>query len=84
MAIPSKEFLVKKLSEIQEYTDLFKSAYPTEKDPLTYLNIQKSIAAFERTLVTPSPFDNYLKGDYAALTASEIEGLKTFIDVKHA
>src|ERR1035437_7053012 len=55
MAIPSKAFLEKKLKGTKEYADLFKPAYPTDKDPLTYLNIQKSIGAFERTLVTPSP-----------------------------
>lgn len=81
MAIPSKDFLVKKLKGTKEYADLFKAAYPTDKDPLTYLNIQKSIGAFERTLVTPSPFDNYLKGNYAALSADQKEGLKTFMTV---
>lgn len=81
MAIPSKEFLIKKLKAIPSYTELFKTAYPTEKDPLTYTNIQNSIGAFERTLVTPSPFDNYLKGDHNALTVDQKEGLKTFITV---
>jgi cytochrome c peroxidase len=81
MAIPSKAFLEKKLKGIKEYVGLFKAAYPSDKDPLTYLNIQKSIGAFERTLVTPSPFDNYLRNDYAALDADQKAGLKTFIDV---
>lgn len=81
MAIPSKEFLIRKLKAIPSYTELFKAAYPTEKDPLTYTNIQNSIGAFERTLVTPSPFDDYLKGDHNALTDDQKEGLKTFITV---
>ena len=79
MAIPSKEFLIKKLKGITEYQNFFKAAYPSEKDPLTYLNIQKSIGAFERTMITPSPFDTYLKGDYSALTDEQLTGLKTFI-----
>jgi cytochrome c peroxidase len=81
MAIPSKEFLVKRLKNVKEYQPLFKAAFPGENDPVTYLNIQKSIAAFERTLLTPSPFDNYLKNNYTALNADEKAGLKTFIDV---
>ncbi len=81
MAIPSKDYLVKKLKATEEYPGLFKAAFPDDKDPLTYLNIQKSIAAFERTLLTPSPFDGYLKGDSTALTAEQKEGLKTFVDV---
>lgn len=81
MGIPSKDFLVKKLKGVKEYADLFKTVYPNDKDPLTYLNIQKSIAAFERTLVTPSAFDKYLKGDYAAINEEQKDGLKTFISV---
>lgn len=81
MAIPSKDFLVKKLKDTKDYANLFKAAYPTDKDPLTFLNIEKSIGAFERTLITPSPFDNYLKNDSSALTDDQKCGLKTFIDV---
>lgn len=81
MAIPSKDFLVKKLTNIKEYQDMFKLAFPDEKTPISYNNIQKAIAVFERTLITPSPFDNYLKGDMSALTDEQTEGLKTFMEV---
>lgn len=81
MAIPSKEFLIAKLKGVKEYQDLFKAAFPDDKDPLTYNNVQNAIAAFERTLVTPSAFDNYLKGDVNAMTAEQRDGLKQFMDV---
>lgn len=81
MAIPSKDFLVNKLKKIKEYADLFKAAYPSDKNALTFVNIQNSIAAFERTLVTPSPFDNFLKNDVLALTSEQKQGLRTFISV---
>lgn len=81
MAIPSKKFLVKRLRGIKEYEKLFRSAYPSDKEPISYSNILNSIAAFERTLITPSPFDNYLMGDSKALNSEQKEGLKTFIDV---
>jgi len=35
---------------------------------LTYDNVAKAIAAFERTLVTPSRFDEFLGGNTKALT----------------
>ncbi|MCW5907876.1 MAG: cytochrome-c peroxidase [Chitinophagales bacterium] len=81
MAIPDKPFLVNKLKGIKEYQEMFKAAFPNDKDPLTYNNIQNAIAAFERTLITPSAFDTYLKGDVHALNTDEREGLQQFIDV---
>lgn len=81
MDIPSKDFLVNRLKGIKEYQEMFAAAYPDQKNPVTYDNLQKAIGAFERTLVTPAPFDRYLKGDVNALTAEQREGLKTFMDV---
>ncbi len=81
MAMDSPEEVVKRLSSIPEYVKLFKKAFPGQKDPLTYDNVAKAIAAFERTLMTPSRFDRFLKGDLNALTEEEKKGLKTFIEV---
>ena len=81
MAIPSKEFLVSRLKGISEYQSAFAAAYPGEKEPLSYNNLQKAIGAFERTLLTPSPFDKYLEGDVHALTDEQRRGLKTFINL---
>lgn len=79
MAIPSKEFMVKKLKEVALYQKQFAAAFPNDKDPITYANLTKAIAAFERTLITPSRFDKYLGGDQSALTADEKNGLQTFV-----
>jgi cytochrome c peroxidase len=81
MAIPSQDFLVKRLAEIPFYQELFKRAFPDESNPLTYANIQKAIAAFERELITPSRFDQYLKGDSRALTVQEKKGMLSFINI---
>jgi cytochrome c peroxidase len=81
MAIPNEEFLLKRLKEIEMYKTKFAAAYPNDKDPFTYKNLTHAIAAFERTLVTPSKFDTYLKGDVNALNAEEKEGLRTFMNV---
>lgn len=81
MAMPSKDFVVKKLKGITQYQDMFKAAFPEEKDALTYANLEKAIGAFERTLITPSAFDKFLGGDANALTAEEKDGLKQFMSV---
>ncbi len=75
----TEELVVKRLSSIPEYVELFKKAFPNEKDPITLDNIAKAIAAFERTLMTPSPFDAYLKGDKSALTEDAKKGLRLFV-----
>ncbi|OJV28325.1 MAG: cytochrome-c peroxidase [Bacteroidetes bacterium 37-13] len=79
MNVSSKDFLVNRLKGIKEYNELFAKAFPNEKTPLTYDNIQNAIGAFERTLLTPSPFDEYLNGKADALTAKQKEGLNLFM-----
>lgn len=81
MGVPSEAFLVKKLKGIADYPSLFSNAFPADKDALTYANIREAIGAFERTLLTPSRFDAFLKGEAAALTASETSGLRLFMEV---
>jgi cytochrome c peroxidase len=81
MGIPSKDYLIAKLKPISEFKELFAKAFPDEKEPLTYTNIEKAIGAFERTLVTPSPFDEYLNGKIEALTFEQKAGLREFIKV---
>ncbi|MEM4658674.1 MAG: cytochrome-c peroxidase [Candidatus Methanosuratincola sp.] len=79
MAEQSEEQVVAKLKTIPGYQDEFKRAFPKENDPITYDNIARAIAAFERTLVTPSRFDRFLNGDANALSKTEREGLELFI-----
>ena len=80
MAMPNPDFVVLKLKTIPGYVKEFKKAFPNEKEPLTFDNVAKAIASFERTLITPSRFDKFLKGDTNALTKKEKEGLRLFID----
>jgi cytochrome c peroxidase len=75
----SYELAEKRLREIKGYMPLFEKAFPKEKDPVNLDNFAKAVGAFERTLVTPSRFDGFLKGKMAALTESEKKGLKTFM-----
>ncbi len=81
MNIPSEQFLIDRLKGIEEYRGMFSVAFPDEEDPITYKNLRFAIAAFERTLMTPSQFDNYLGGNEDALGDEEKKGLFEFIDV---
>ena len=79
MAIPNKEFLVNRLKGIELYNKLFAAAYPGEENPLSYGNIEKAIAVFERELITPSRYDKYLAGDKSALNKQEKQGMMSFV-----
>lgn len=79
MAIPSEAFLVDRLAKYPDTVERFAAAFPNDEPALTYRNISRALAAFERTLLTPSRFDDYLRGDQDALTEEEKEGLETFL-----
>jgi cytochrome c peroxidase len=79
MAMPNAASVVAALKSIPGYVTMFQEAFPGAHDPLTFDNVAKAIAAFERQLVTPGRFDSYLKGDEKALTEEELTGLYTFI-----
>lgn len=79
MGMPHKDVLVRRLAGIKLYKDMFAAAFPDNKKPVNYDNLQKAIAVFERTLITPSRFDKYLQGEVAALTPEEKAGMVTFI-----
>ena len=80
MAMPDIDLVLSRLRTIPEYRELFKKAFPKDADPLTYDNIAKAIAAFERTLLTPSRFDDFLNGNAEALSPTEEKGLKLVIE----
>ena len=81
MAIPSEEFLVERLADVAGYDERFVSAFPEDAAPLSYHNIQLALAAFERTLLTPAPIDDYLRGNRTALSDQQLEGLQLFFDL---
>lgn len=74
----TEDMVLTRIKTIPAYMTLFAKAFPGEKEPLTYENVAKSIAAFERTLLTPSRFDDFLGGKKDALTAAEKKGLEVF------
>ncbi len=76
----TKEHVVATINSMPEYVERFQKAYG-KNVKIDYETITKSIGTFERTLVTPAPFDAYLNGKENALTKAEKAGLKTFIKV---
>ena len=72
---------IEMLKSIPGYKPMFEAAFPGDNDPITIQNVEKAIAAFEATLITPNaPFDKYLRGDADALTAEQKEGLELFVE----
>jgi len=80
MALPDAAAAVKVLKSIPGYRPLFAAAFPGTPDPITFDNMAEAIGVFERKLVTKDRFDQFLRGDTAALTAPELKGLQTFLD----
>lgn len=76
----TKELVLQRLKSIPEYVVRFEKAFPEDKNSLTYEHMADAIGAFERTLLTPSRFDGFLKGDEKALSEDEKKGLKLFMD----
>jgi cytochrome c peroxidase len=77
---PDEKAVIDRLSRITGYAPLFKAAFPNEPQPTTLQNIAKAIGAYERTLLTPSPFDAYLAGNQEALSPAARTGLAKFIN----
>jgi cytochrome c peroxidase len=55
----------------------FKAAYGGD-DAVSQKNAMHAIVSFERSLVTPARFDDWLKGDDQAITAQEKQGYDKF------
>ncbi|WP_353662982.1 cytochrome-c peroxidase [Hydrogenimonas sp. SS33] len=71
----SFENLVQTLKK-SPYKERFAKIYP-EKG-ITKFTITDAIAEYEKSLITPSRFDRYLRGDKSALTPGEKKGLRLF------
>jgi cytochrome c peroxidase len=79
MALPDEATAVANITSIPGYPPLFEAAFGD--DAVTYDRIADAIGAFERGLVSPSPFDKMLAGELTALNHQQLKGLETFMDV---
>ena len=80
MASPEAH-VAEQLKGIPGYQRVFAMAFPGESDPISLPNVQKAIAVFEATLITPNaPFDRFLRGDENALSPDQKAGLAIFME----
>ena len=80
MGMEGPKAVENKLRAIDSYKASFAAAFPSDKRSISFGNVAKAIAAFERTLVSPSRYDAWINGDKKALSAQEQRGLHTFIN----
>jgi cytochrome c peroxidase len=79
MGMPDADTVLAKLAGLDDYRDAFAAAFPGSRVPLTYANLAEALAAFERTLRSPSRFDDFMHGDLGALSEPEQRGLDEFL-----
>ena len=78
MASP-QSLVIERINSIPAYVSDFKKAYG-EDVTIDFKTITATIGIFERTLVTPSPYDDFMNGKTDTLNDAEKRGLQTFID----
>jgi cytochrome c peroxidase len=68
--------VLERLNDVPYYAKAFDDIY----GELTFENVGKAIAAFERTIISDnSAFDKYLAGDTQAMSPSAMRGLQLFV-----
>jgi cytochrome c peroxidase len=71
--------LVRRLSSDSCYRGMFATAFPETAGRIDVIAVSKALASFERTLISrDAPYDRFMRGDGAALSAAAQRGLSTF------
>jgi cytochrome c peroxidase len=78
--VADEKELVAKIQAKPELVAAFQKAFPGDGS-VSVDNFKHAIGAFERTLKTRSPFDEFLEGNDAALSTEQKVGLQKFIEV---
>lgn len=78
----NKSEVLNRIRNDSNYVQQFSKAFPSESSPISFGNIIKAIAAFQRALVsTDSKYDRYLQGK-AEFTSEELRGKDLFFGEK--
>jgi cytochrome c peroxidase len=77
----TEEHVIAVLSSIPEYVERFHAVFTDQENSLVYENVGIAIGAFERILITYSPFDDFIRGDASALNEEQKAGLEVFLEV---
>ena len=66
-----------RLAQDSKYVAKFKALF--HQDKITFENVRKAIAAYERTLLTRGAYDKFLEGDNNAMSSAAKRGMTLFI-----
>ena len=73
--------VAKDLGAIPGYVTLFQAAFPKDSPAVTVTNMQRALAAFERSLISDrAPYDHYVAGDSGALSDDAVKGMFLFAE----
>jgi cytochrome c peroxidase len=78
MGMSSEEAVEAVLRQDESYVAEFREAFPGSAEPVIFENVLRAIAAFERTLVSRSRFDDFMEGQDEAMGESERRGAYRF------
>lgn len=71
--------LIARLRAEPVYQTFFPKSFPGDADPFTLVNVNRAIAAFQRTLLSfNAPIDRFRRGDTLAMSASARRGEQVF------
>ena len=73
------KLIEERVKEKGQYRKAFKEVFG--ENSITFDNVTRAIAVYEKTLVTRGRFDTFLEGDSTALNTQEKRGLNLFIDM---
>ena len=79
MGMPGPGAVLAYIHSNADYVRQFQKAFPGFKDPVIMENVTDAIAIFEEGLLTPSRWDEYLKGDTRELSDAEKQGLRVYL-----
>jgi cytochrome c peroxidase len=78
---PDGQRLVTAIRGVPSYAASFKKAFPDDAEAVTFDNVAKALGAFARKLVTPSKWDDFIKGNKSALSDDEKKGFLKFVEI---
>ena len=80
MGMAGKETqIVDMLRSDERYAELMPAAFPGDADPFSILNVVRASSSFVRSIVSfDSAYDQYLRGDHAAMSESQVRGMTLF------
>ena len=74
-----EDAIIALLRSEEPYATGFPQAFPNDQDPYSILNLVRAIASFNRSIVAfDAPYDRYLRGNDAAMSASAVRGMNLF------